>query len=93
MSFQAEQLAALLRQTQQLAELKANALKYGSVKSVEEVNQEHDNSRNSESPKSNHSSSSDKVNKRTKWYNTWPAKDLKYFQGRFFFNSRSFKFI
>lgn len=62
MSFQAEQLAALLRQTQQLAELKANALKYGSAKSVEEVSQEHENSRNSDSPKSNHSSSSDKVN-------------------------------
>nr|AAW24455.1 CG13424-related protein 2 [Oikopleura dioica] len=60
MSFQAEQLAALLRQTQQLAELKANALKYGSAKSVEEVSQEHENSRNSDSPKSNHSSSSDK---------------------------------
>ena len=63
MSFQAEQLAALLRQTQQLAELKANALKYGNSKTIEEVNQE-SNSRNSESPKSNHSSSSDKVNKR-----------------------------
>ncbi|CAG5085785.1 Oidioi.mRNA.OKI2018_I69.PAR.g11009.t1.cds [Oikopleura dioica] len=59
MSFQAEQLAALLRQTQQLAELKANALKYGNSKTIEEVNQE-SNSRNSESPKSNHSSSSDK---------------------------------
>ena len=63
MSFQAEQLAALLRQTQQLAELKANALKYGNSKTIEEVNQE-SNSRNSESPKSHHSSSSDKVNKR-----------------------------
>lgn len=53
MSFPAEQLAALLRQTQQIAEMKAN----------EHITKEESEnlSRNSESPHSNHSTNSDQV--------------------------------
>jgi len=53
MSFPAEQLAALLRQTQQIAEMKANE---------QILKDDGENiSRNSESPRSNHSANSEQV--------------------------------